>query len=275
MKYALAVCIALYGAASLFYALAALWRYGFFEKNAWKVLLAGCALNAAVIGLRAEETRSLPFVGPFETVALFAFIVAAVYLALEKRLATRALGLFAAPALFAGMLFGAFHPTTPAPAEPALQSVMFPAHVAIFFLSYAFFTLSFLAAVAYLIQERLLKKKPVAKAHNLFPPLESIDLLCYRLVSLGFPLITLGMVSGMIWAHSAWGILWDWRDPKLNFSLATWLIYAIYLHLRFVGGWQGRRTNVFLILGFLFLIFTFYGVNFLPGGRHALGVGPR
>ena len=83
--------------------------------------------------------------------------------------------------------------------------------------------------------------------------------------------MTVGIITGAVWAQSAWGAFWKW-EPKLVFAMVTWMWYAVYLHLRYVRGWRGRRTNILLIVGFLILLFTFLAVNHLPGEYHKFGM---
>jgi cytochrome c-type biogenesis protein CcsB len=96
-----------------------------------------------------------------------------------------------------------------------------------------------------------------------------LDDVGYRAVTIGFPLLTLTLILGSVWAHEAWGSYWSW-DPKETSALFTWLIYAIYLHTRSLRGWRGRRSAMILIVGFIAVMFTYYG-NYFFGGLHAYG----
>ncbi|MEW6201278.1 MAG: cytochrome c biogenesis protein CcsA, partial [bacterium] len=103
---------------------------------------------------------------------------------------------------------------------------------------------------------------------DFFPPSADLDRLSYRLITFGFPFLTLGIVSGAIWANYAWGRPWSW-DPKETWSLITWFIYAVYLHARITAGWKGRRAAIINILGFVSVVFTYVGVNFILSGLHS------
>ena len=94
------------------------------------------------------------------------------------------------------------------------------------------------------------------------------DYMIYRLICLGFLLLTVVILSGAIWAEQAWSRWWSW-DPKETWALITWIIYAIYLHQRMRKGWQGKRMAVFAIVAFISVIFTFVGVNTLMSGLHS------
>jgi cytochrome c-type biogenesis protein CcsB len=102
----------------------------------------------------------------------------------------------------------------------------------------------------------------------LFPPLKVLDDLGYKTIMVGFPLLTLGIVTGAAWANYAWGTYWGW-DPKETWSLITWLIYAAYLHARFTAGWRGKKTAILSVIGFAAVVFTYIGVNFVLSGLHS------
>jgi cytochrome c-type biogenesis protein CcsB len=93
--------------------------------------------------------------------------------------------------------------------------------------------------------------------------------LTHKMVMLGFLFLTLGIITGAVWANSAWGRYWGW-DPKETWSLITWFIYATFLHARFMRGWQGKKTAVLSMVGFGAVLFTYLGVNLLPG-LHSYG----
>ena len=95
-----------------------------------------------------------------------------------------------------------------------------------------------------------------------------LDELIYQTVVVGFILLTAGIVTGAIWANSAWGTYWSW-DPKETWSLITWLVYAALLHSRFMRGWRGRRVATFSLIGFACVLFTYFGVNLLLAGLHS------
>jgi len=104
----------------------------------------------------------------------------------------------------------------------------------------------------------------------LFPGLRLLDELSYKMIMVGFPMLTLGIVTGAAWANYAWGTYWSW-DPKETWSLITWLIYAAFLHARFTAGWRGKRTAILSVIGFAAVLFTYIGVNFLLSGLHSYG----
>jgi cytochrome c-type biogenesis protein CcsB len=116
--------------------------------------------------------------------------------------------------------------------------------------------------------ERGIKKKRFSPISTRFPSLEALDLINYRCMSYGFPFLTIGIITGSIWAGMAWGSYWNW-DPKETWSLITWIVYAILIHNRLTIGWRGRKTAYMMILGFFSILFTFLGINFILGGLHS------
>jgi ABC-type transport system involved in cytochrome c biogenesis permease subunit len=146
------------------------------------------------------------------------------------------------------------------PLMPALKSNWLLIHVITCFLGYAAFGLAFGAALLYLIQAFTSRPK------NPAPPL--MDRLIYRAAVIGFIFLTLGILTGAVWAETAWGRYWSW-DPKETASLITWLIYAALLHARLVKGWQGRPIAWLAVAGFVAVLFTYFGVSFLLPGLHS------
>jgi cytochrome c-type biogenesis protein CcsB len=148
------------------------------------------------------------------------------------------------------------------PLMPALQSWWLTFHVGTAILSYGSFALACALAVIYLVdtnrpEERRVLQDPQAS-----------DMLAYRVIAFGVLMLTVVIVSGAIWAQKAWSRYWAW-DPKETWSLITWIIYSIYLHLRLRRNWKGKAAAWFAIIGFISVIFTFVGVNVLLPSLHS------
>lgn len=141
------------------------------------------------------------------------------------------------------------------PLVPALQSNWLTFHVLVSFLGYGSFGLAAVAGTGIV----LCHKKPAG---------ESWENIGYNSTVLGFLFLTLGIIAGAIWANSAWGTYWSW-DPKETWSLITWFVYAIALHLRFTRNWKGPKFAWVLISGFGFVLFTYFGVNYILSGLHS------
>lgn len=233
-------------------------------------MAAGAGMQLLWFLLAAATLQRFPVHTLGQSLLFFALLIAVVYLYVEFWLKIKGLGFFAS-ALSVLMTLSSLPFATKlssrVASSPVLSSPWFLIHVSVIFLSYGVFALAFCSSLAYLIQERLLKgKKPGGIARRL-PPLDLLDLLINRLVTIGFPLLTLGIITGALWAQMAWGSWWRW-DPKETWALITWLIYAIYLHARSISGWKGHKLVLLIVIGFLVLLFTFLGVTYLIPGKH-------
>ncbi len=156
------------------------------------------------------------------------------------------------------------------PLVPALQSNWLMMHVTVMILSYAALILGSLLAIAFLI---ITVDSPVLTIQN-NSKYQSIaltlDNLSYRILGIGFPLLTIGILSGAVWANEAWGSYWSW-DPKETWALLTWLIFAIYLHTRISKGWEGKKPAVIASFGFIIVWVCYLGVNLIGEGLHSYG----
>jgi cytochrome c-type biogenesis protein CcsB len=132
-------------------------------------------------------------------------------------------------------------------------------------MGYAAFAIAFGLGCMYIIKS--LDRKSSSRSGSflgLLPDLDTVDELIYQSIALGFIFLSLGIITGSVWAHYAWGSYWSW-DPKETWSLITWLVYATLLHARLVRGWRGRRIAFMSMIGFACVLFTYLGVNYLPG----------
>ena len=154
------------------------------------------------------------------------------------------------------------------PIPHQLQTIWFPVHVSAALLGNAFMGLAFVIGIGYLVQERQVKGKHMGAIFSRLPPLNVLDEINYRCLTYGFPFMTVGIITGSVWAQNAWGTYWDW-SPKETWSLVTWFIYAALLHLRLNVGWRGRRAAILSIIGFTILLFAFIGVTLLGKGSHS------
>ncbi len=158
------------------------------------------------------------------------------------------------------------------PLVPALQSNWLMMHVTVMILSYAALIVGSLLAIAFLLLSKRLETKELSTNR---PPsnqklANNLDNLSYRILGVGFPLLTIGILSGAVWANEAWGSYWSW-DPKETWALLTWLVFAIYLHTRLTKGWEGRKPAIIASFGFITVWVCFLGVNLLGEGLHSYG----
>ena len=155
------------------------------------------------------------------------------------------------------------------PLVPALQSNWLMMHVTVMVLSYAALILGSLLSIAFLIVTMGSNSK--VQVNTKVESLAStLDNLSYRILGIAFPLLTIGILSGAVWANEAWGSYWSW-DPKETWALLTWLIFAIYLHTRISKGWTGKKPAIIASLGFVVVWICYLGVNLIGAGLHSYG----
>jgi len=214
----------------------------------------------ASLFFRTIATGHGPFANMYEFSIAFAWGTLAMYLYFERRYHQRVLGLVALPIALGMLLYAMTIPSTIDPLVPALQNnLLLSVHVAVAIVAYGTFTVAFAAAILYLMQGE--------NGRYGLPSRELLDEISYKAVMVGFPFLTLTIVLGAVWADVAWGTYWSW-DPKETASLVTWLIYGSYLHARVVRGWRGEKAAYLLILGFVAVLFTYFG-NLFFGGLHS------
>ena len=151
-----------------------------------------------------------------------------------------------------------------APLVPALQSNWLMMHVTVMIISYATLIIGSLLSITFLILNKIQKSKTNS---NL---MTSLDFLSYRILGLGFPFLTIGILSGAVWANEAWGSYWSW-DPKETWALLTWLVFAIYLHARLNYNQKGEKPAIIASFGFIVVWFCYLGVNLIGEGLHSYG----
>ncbi|MFO7962757.1 MAG: c-type cytochrome biogenesis protein CcsB [Desulfobacterales bacterium] len=259
----------IYGLAAVLYIVAWVFRNRKFENTAIWIMIAGATGNLAGFVLRWIETYRLgighvPLSNLYESLVFFALTISVLYFWMDRRYQNRAIGAFAAAFAFLAMAYASLSPNVNdqiQPLIPALKSNWLIAHVVTCFLGYAAFTIAFSISLLFLFQ---LNGNGDSRWTTMLPNPTVLDELTHRMVVLGFLFLTAGIITGSVWANSAWGAYWSW-DPKETWSLITWFIYASLLHARLVRGWSGKRIAWLSVVGFFAVIFTYFGVNLLPG----------
>lgn len=246
-------------------------------KMATLSLLGSVIVETAAIGVRWYESYAMgigraPLTNMYESLVFFALTIALIYLLLERKYQVKTIGAFVAPFPFIVMAYASMNPNDIQPLVPALQSNWLIAHVVTCFVGYAAFAVSFAASVLYLFKVRSdrLSPKSNGSCRDLLPAPSTLDEVGYKTIAIGFPLLTMGIVTGAFWANVAWGTYWSW-DPKETWSLIVWLVYAAYLHARITRGWTGKRAAMLSIVGFIATLFCYLGVNLLLSGLHSYG----
>ena len=228
---------------------------------AGRLMPIGFVLHTAALVVRGIGAGRLPLTNQYEFATSFAWGICLCYLIFLWRYKFKALGVFVSPILFLVIGYAAMQSKEVRELMPALRSSWLGIHVSSAIISYGAFGVACAISVMFLLRQRI-EESSYWAAH--IPNKERLDLLSYRAVSLGFLFLTFVMISGAIWAERAWGRYWSW-DPKETWSFITWIIYAIYLHLRISRGWNGRRAAIFAVAGFICVLVTYVGVNtFIP-----------
>jgi cytochrome c-type biogenesis protein CcsB len=261
-------------------------------------------LFAITLLLRWIGDGYFPLSNLYESLIFLSWGISSIHLFVEYKTKSRLIGALATPILF--FIAGFSSLTLPTdmqkalPLVPSLQSNWLMMHVSMMMISYATLIVGSLLSILYLAfsfisqetQKEKIKKQNLQIKSNeqnfintnnvvlniennnievsKLSLLQTIDVWSYRIIGLGFPFLTTGIISGAVWANEAWGAYWSW-DPKETWALITWLIFAIYLHSRLLKGWQGQKAAFVGSIGFFVIWICYLGVNFLGKGLHSYG----
>ncbi len=238
------------------------------RKVARMILIGSGILQTLYILSRYLIAGYTPITSQHEAVVFFAWSVTWAYLSFHWRYSVKNFGTFVSVLVLIMLLIAASVSREFQPLAPALQSIWLPIHAGVAVMAYGFLALAFCGAIMYLLQERELKSKKFGFFFTRLPSLDALDQLNNHCLTAGFGLLTLGIITGSVWARQAWGTYWHW-DPKETWSLITWFLYAAQIHQRFTLGWRGKRAAVMSIVGFCSVLFTLWGVTYLLGGVHS------
>jgi len=278
----------------------------FKEKNNLANIGRICAMVANfllffILGSRWIVAGYFPLSNLYESLLFLTWTLLSIYLYVESQTKSRLMGAVLIPV---ALLINGFANLTlspdmqkATPSVPALQSNWLMMHVSMMMLSYATLIMGSLLCILFLViskyQEvdlRVVDESSLPLYNvmldyyetKLFSPsdeiaelgklklLQSLDNWSYRIIGLGFPFLTIGIIAGGVWANEAWGSYWSW-DPKETWALVTWIVFATYLHSRITKGWEGKKTAILGGLGFFIIWICYLGVNFLGKGLHSYG----
>ena len=298
------------GCFSLFFAMGFYWISLAIPKNSFSfqiskfLVLISNLLFFVTLFVRWVGEGYFPLSNLYESLIFLSWGISLIHLVIEYKTGSRLIGAISTPILF--FISGFSSLTLPTdmqkalPLVPSLQSNWLMMHVSMMMVSYATLILGSLLSILYLAFNFFDSKKSsvgsqynppmeLISSNNLtstsqlnanvsnislnrpkFSLLETIDTWSYRIIGLGFPFLTIGIISGAVWANEAWGSYWSW-DPKETWALITWLVFAVYLHSRLLKGWQGQKAALVGSGGFFVIWICYLGVNFLGKGLHSYG----
>jgi cytochrome c-type biogenesis protein CcsB len=237
------------------------------QRAAFYLLVTSFLCHSAAIGFAFAESGHFPVRNLHETLSIVGWTITGVFLTFQYKYHLKILGVFAAPLVTLIMVVVFYLPNEPVQSKAILNSVWLVIHVITIFTGEASFALACGVGFLYLLQEHAIKSKQRGFFFKRLPSLELLDTTGYALIIAGFTMLTIGLISGFVYAKSVWGRFWGW-DPKEVWSGITWLLYAALLHQRLAIGWRGRRAAIIAIIGFAVIIFTFLGVNLILEGHH-------
>lgn len=294
----------------LFLAMMLYWSSLLFPKNqlafqsGQNLVLVSNLLLMITLASRWFEEKYFPLSNLYESLLFLSWGISTVQLYVEFQTKSRLIGALVTPLLFFLSGFSSF--TLPIemqkalPLVPSLQSNWLMMHVSMMMVSYATLLVGSLLSIFYFFSFHFGKKnrqtnntfflteekaapfsetwvyafeeQKEQKKQSVFQDklLQTVDNWSYRIIGLGFPFLTIGMISGAVWANEAWGSYWSW-DPKETWALITWLVFATYLHSRLLKGWQGEKAARLGTIGFFVIWICYLGVNFLGKGLHSYG----
>ena len=238
------------------------------------LLIIGLVIHSGGLLARWLETHQtgygyVPLSNMYESLIFFSWTIVLIYLILEFKYRQKIIGVFITPFAFLAIALTSIVPGIDAkitPLMPALQSNWLAIHVTTCFFGYAAFAVSFGVSILYLIRDR--KGSSIEGGSKWLPSTPVLDEINYKSIVIGFPMLSLGIITGAAWANYAWGSYWSW-DPKETWSLITWFVYAACLHARFTKDWRGKKAAILSIVGFAAVLFTYFGVNYIISGLHS------
>lgn len=271
----------------------------FFMREDWLRLfgapltILGCAAQFAQLVARFELTGIWPLLNLYGSLSLFAAMAVAIYIGFAFRYKAWWAGGFVVGLAAIFLAYGVTWNEGTMPPVPSLQSYWAKIHVPLVVSSYAAFMVSFVFSGVYLLKYYAQRSfasasesyateggatvaaagggNPFAQWLDTLPSLAQLDTIVYRAVAIGLPLISIGIITGAMWAKESWGAYWQW-DPKETAALFSWIVYLAYMHLHTRHAWRGLRTNWVSVLGFLSILFCYFGVNIWISGFHSYKV---
>jgi len=222
------------------------------------VMVTGMGFSTHTLALIIQfKELYIPFTNLHEALSFSSWAIILIFLLVEFRYHLYILGSFTLPLAFLLLISAATLPNTPSNLDPTLNTVWLGIHTTLSLLGIVAFAIAAIFGVMYLLQEKLLKSKQFNALYHKLPPLDLLDEWNKKTIFMGFPLLTLGMISGALWSQYSLGSFWSLDHSKLALSLGTWFFYLIVLHGRMTIGWRSKKAAYLAIIGFIGVIFIF------------------
>lgn len=231
----------------------ALWS----QKLAVWITGAGFIFHTIALVTRIREAGYIPFTNLHEAISFFSWAIVLAFFLVEFRYGVDVLGSFILPLAFLSLVSAAALPNEIRTLDPTLKTIWFGIHTTLSLLGIVAFAIAFIAGIMYLLQESFLKSKQFNSLYYKLPSLDLLDEWNKKAILLGFPLLTLGIISGALWAQYSLGSFWIENNSKQALSLGTWLFYLIVLHGRITIGWRAKKAAHLAIIGFVGVVFIF------------------
>lgn len=251
---------ALYGSAALVYLFCIMRASCTFTLWGGRLLSAGFIAHLLSTIHLAVNMKYLPLTNMQESLSFFSLTIVGAFIYFERKYKVTTLGSFVVPLALIMLIASSSLHAEARQLPPLLQSNWFWFHALLAFASYACFTIAAGIAFMYLLQRYFLKTKHFGPLFQKLPSLDTMDEISYRCLTVGWPLLTVAIISGSIWSEKAMGSYWIW-DRKQTWSLIIWFIYAALLHGRITIGWRGKRAAILSIIGFIIVLFTFFSMK--------------
>lgn len=251
---------ALYASAALVYLLCIMRASCTLTLWGGRLLSAGFIAHLLSTIHLAVNMKYLPLTNMQESLSFFSLTIVAAFIYFERKYKVTTLGSFVVPLALIMLIASSSLHAEARQLPPILQSNWFWFHALLAFASYACFTIAAGIALMYLLQRYFLKTKHFGPLFQKLPSLDTMDEISYRCLTVGWPLLTVAIISGSIWSEKAMGSYWIW-DRKQTWSLIIWFIYAALLHGRITIGWRGKRAAILSIIGFIVVLFTFFSMK--------------
>ncbi len=267
MKLLIFITILFYMTSTAGYFAYLFWQKDRLYRAGYYLLIAGFLCHTAAVGYGTVISGHIPVHNLRGTLLIAGWAIAGVFLLFQYKFNLKILGIYAAPLATVIVIIASLLPDAPLQTTNIFNSFWLILHIMAVFVGEAALALACGVGLLYLVQEHAIKNKIHGFFFKRIPSLELIDNTGYACIIVGFTMLTIGLITGLVYAKSIWGRFWSW-DSKEIWSGITWLIYAALLHGRISVGWRGRKAAIMSIIGFAALLFTFLGVNFLLTGHH-------